>query len=75
VTLFEIELTIDDNLEIFYKCIYEGDEVIVLAWFLTPSIDHYHWLCNPINQLPSNHNIEHLVPLVEKCQFATTICD
>jgi hypothetical protein len=80
VTLLEIELTIDDNLEIFYKCIYEGDEVIVLAWFLTPSIDHYRWLCNPINQLPSNRNIEHLVPLVKNAnlqlQFVTkNICN
>jgi hypothetical protein len=37
--LLEIETTIDDNLEIFYKCIYEGDEAIVLAWSLTPGID------------------------------------
>jgi hypothetical protein len=75
VILFEIETTIDDNPKTFNNCIYEGDEAIVLAWFLIPGIDHYFWLCNPINQLPSNHKIEHLVPLVEKCQFATTICD
>jgi hypothetical protein len=32
--LLEIKLAIDGNCKIFYENIYEGNEVIVLAWFL-----------------------------------------
>jgi hypothetical protein len=47
--LLEIKLAINGNSKIFYENIYEGDEVIVLTWFLIPSIGHYHCLHNSIN--------------------------
>jgi len=31
----------NDDPRIFDEGIYEGDEVVVLAWFSTPCISHY----------------------------------
>jgi hypothetical protein len=41
VILFKVNTTMNDDPGIFYKGIYEGDEVVVLAWFSTLSINHY----------------------------------
>jgi hypothetical protein len=62
--LLEVELAINDNLELFYDDIYEGDEAKVLACSLTPSIGHYHWLHCQINQLPSNRKTKHLIQII-----------
>jgi len=40
--LFEVELTINNNLETFYRGIHEGDEAIVFRWSSTLGIGHYH---------------------------------
>jgi translation initiation factor IF-1 len=47
--LLEVKLAINGNCKKNYENIYEGDEVIVLTWFLIPSIGHYHFLHSSIN--------------------------
>jgi hypothetical protein len=59
--LFEVESTINDDCKIFY----EGNEVVILAWFLTLGLSHYCWLRDPINQLFSNRMTEHLVLIIQ----------
>jgi hypothetical protein len=64
VILLEIESTINDDPKILYESIYKGNEVVILAWFSTLGIGHYCWLCNPINQLLSNHKTKHLISII-----------
>lgn len=41
VILFKVNTTVNDDPGIFDKGIYEGDEVVVLAWFSTLGINQY----------------------------------
>jgi hypothetical protein len=41
VILLKVKITMNDDLGIFDEGIYEGDEVVVLAWFSTLGISHY----------------------------------
>jgi len=62
--LLEVESTINDDPKILYEGIYKGNEVVILAWSSTLGVGHYCWLCNSINQLLSNHKIEHLISII-----------
>jgi hypothetical protein len=42
VILLKVKMIMNDDPGIFDKGIYEDDEVVVLAWFSTPSISHYY---------------------------------
>lgn len=48
-------------IKIFYDFIYENDEVVILAWFVTLDIYRYHCLHDPMNQLLSNYKAKHLI--------------
>jgi hypothetical protein len=39
--LLKVKTIMNDDPRIFDENIYEGDEVVVLAWFSTPCISHY----------------------------------
>jgi hypothetical protein len=41
VILFKVKMTMNDDLGIFDEGIYEGDEVVILAWFSILGIGHY----------------------------------
>jgi hypothetical protein len=66
-------------IKIFFDYIYESDEVVILVWFLTVDICHYHWLQGPMNQLLSNYKAKHLIWTIQhmfefcQCKFFCNI--
>jgi hypothetical protein len=61
VILLEVKPFPYNDLEIFYKNIYEDDEIIILVWLSTLNVNHYCWFHDYINQLSSNYKVKHLV--------------
>jgi len=65
VILLEVKPFPYNDLEIFYKGIYEDDEIIILAWSSTINVNHYRWFHDYINQLSSNYKAKHLVYIIQ----------
>jgi len=46
--MLEVKPSVDGELEILYKRIYESDETTILMWFSILGGNHYWWLCDMI---------------------------
>jgi hypothetical protein len=38
-----------------YKGVFEGEEVVVLVWFIVPRIGQHRWLRGPMLQIEAKH--------------------
>jgi hypothetical protein len=47
------------------KNIYEDDEIIILVWYSTINVNHYHWFRDRINQISFNYKAKHLVQIIQ----------
>jgi hypothetical protein len=63
--LLEIKPFPYNDLENFYKDIYEDDEIIISTWSSTLNVNHYRWFHDYINQLSSNYKVKHLVQIIQ----------
>jgi hypothetical protein len=66
VILLQVDPIYDDELEIICEGFYETKNTSIFAWFSIPSVGHYHWLRDPICQLPPNSKSNYLVCTIRR---------
>jgi hypothetical protein len=66
VILLQIDPTFGDKPEIVYEGCYEIKNTSIFAWSSILSVGHYHWLHDPICQLPLNGKADYLVRTIRR---------
>jgi hypothetical protein len=59
--LLQINPASSDEPETVCEGCYETEDIFILTWFSILSVGDYHWLRNPIRQLPPNNKADYWV--------------
>jgi hypothetical protein len=66
VILLQVDPASGDEPETVYEDCYETEDISIFAWSLVPDVGHYHWLRDPIHQLPPNSKADYLVRTIRR---------
>jgi hypothetical protein len=61
VILLQVDLGSGDEPKTVYEGCYETKDTSIFARSLVFGIGHYHWLRDPICQLPFNSKVDYLI--------------
>jgi len=65
VILLQVDLASSNEPKIVYEGFYEIKDTSIFAWSSIFGVGHYHWLCNPIHQLPPNSKVDYLIRTIQ----------
>jgi hypothetical protein len=63
--LLQVDPAFSDKSKTICEGCYETKDISIFAWFLVPSVGHYHWLHGLIRQLLPNSKTDYLVCTIQ----------